>query len=289
MQQSNQIENLKPFVKWVGGKSSSVNRLLELMPEHIDTYVEPFVGSGALFFAVNFKKAIINDVNEELINTYKVIKDNVGALEFFLSSLIYDKQLYDTIRAWDRDPHYKIRPKEDRAGRFIYLMKTCFNGLYRVNKKGFFNTPFGKYTSPLICDTKTLNACSKYLNEHEVTILNGDYQKILSYLNQDCFVYLDPPYYPISKTANFTQFQKENFKEDSQYQLFEFCKELHKRGIKFMLSNSDVPEIRNLYQDFDIHVIEVSRKVNSNTAKRNAVNELAIINYDKDSGEILSS
>ena len=289
MQQSNQIESLKPFVKWVGGKSSSVNRLLELMPEHIDTYVEPFVGSGALFFAVNFKKAIINDVNEELINTYKVIKDNVGALEFFLSSLIYDKQLYDTIRAWDRDPHYKNRPKEDRAGRFIYLMKTCFNGLYRVNKKGFFNTPFGKYTSPLICDTKTLNACSKYLNEHEVTILNGDYQKILSYLNQDCFVYLDPPYYPISKTANFTQFQKENFKEDSQYQLFEFCKELHKRGIKFMLSNSDVPEIRNLYQDFDIHVIEVSRKVNSNTAKRNAVNELAIINYDKDSGEILSS
>ena len=289
MQQSNQIENLKPFVKWVGGKSSSVNRLLELMPEHIDTYVEPFVGSGALFFAVNFKKAIINDVNEELINTYKVIKDNVGALEFFLSSLIYDRQLYGTIRAWDRDPHYTNRPKEDRAGRFIYLMKTCFNGLYRVNKKGFFNTPFGKYTSPLICDTKTLNACSKYLNEHEVTILNGDYQKILSYLNQDCFVYLDPPYYPISKTANFTQFQKENFKEDSQYQLFEFCKELHKRGIKFMLSNSDVPEIRNLYQDFDIHVIEVSRKVNSNTAKRNAVNELAIINYDKDSSEILSS
>ena len=197
--------------------------------------------------------------------------------------------MYDTIRAWDRDPHYKNRPKEDRAGRFIYLMKTCFNGLYRVNKKGFFNTPFGKYTSPLICDTKTLNACSKYLNEHEVTILNGDYHKILSYLDQDCFVYLDPPYYPISKTANFTQFQKENFKEDSQYQLFEFCKELHKRGIKFMLSNSDVPEIRNLYQDFDIHVIEVSRKVNSNTAKRNAVNELAIINYDKDSGEILSS
>ena len=289
MQQSNQIENLKPFVKWVGGKSSSVNRLLELMPEHIDTYVEPFVGAGALFFAVNFKKAIINDVNEELINTYKVIKDNVGALEFFLSSLIYDRQLYGTIRAWDRDPHYTNSPKENRSGRSIYLMKTCFNGLYRVNKKGFFNTPFGKYTSPLICDTKTLNACSKYLNEHEVTILNGDYQKILSYLNQDCFVYLDPPYYPISKTANFTQFQKENFKEDSQYQLFEFCKELHKRGIKFMLSNSDVPEIRNLYQDFDIHVIEVSRKVNSNTAKRNAVNELAIINYDKDSSEILSS
>ena len=138
MQQSNQIENLKPFVKWVGGKSSSVNRLLELMPEHIDTYVEPFVGSGALFFAVNFKKAIINDVNEELINTYKVIKDNVGALEFFLSSLIYDKQLYDTIRAWDRDPHYKNRPKEDRAGRFIYPnAKFHVNSSYRcpaVNK-----------------------------------------------------------------------------------------------------------------------------------------------------------
>ena len=289
MQQSNQIENLKPFVKWVGGKSSSVNRLLELMPEHIDTYVEPFVGSGALFFSLNFDKAIINDSNSELIATYQEIKENVFELEMYLSTLIYDKSLYEKIRSWDREKDFFKRPRVERAARLIYLMKTCYNGLYRVSKKNYFNTPMGNYKSPLICDVPTLNACYKFLNDKNVAIYNQDYASLLDMIPDNAFVYLDPPYYPISKTANFTQFQKENFKEDSQYQLFEFCKELHKRGIKFMLSNSDVPEIRNLYQDFDIHVIEVSRKVNSNTAKRNAVNELAIINYDKDSGEILSS
>lgn len=287
MQNSNNIPNLKPFVKWVGGKNTSVNRLLELMPDEIGTYVELFVGSGALFFSLNFKKAIINDSNSELINTYKVIKDHVGELKFFLSSLIYDKELFLKIRSWDREPDYLKRAPIDRAGRFIYLMKTCYNGLYRVSQKNYFNTPFGQYTDPNICDSPTLDACSSYLNDRDVSIFNQDYEALLDKIDSDSFVYLDPPYFPISKTANFTSYQKDKFNDNEQYRLFNFCKALHRKGVKFMLSNSDIPEVRDLYKEFNIHVIEVPRRINSKSTKRSAVNELAVTNYDKDTFELL--
>ena len=166
MHTHNSFENLKPFVKWVGGKGSSVERLLQLIPEHIDTYVEPFVGSGALFFSLNFDKAIINDSNSELIAAYQEIKENVFELEMFLSTLIYDKSLYEKIRSWDREKDFFKRPRIERAARLIYLMKTCYNGLYRVSKKNYFNTPMGNYKSPLICDVPTLNACYKFLNDN---------------------------------------------------------------------------------------------------------------------------
>ena len=287
MHQANSIVDLKPFVKWVGAKNSSISALHALMPEKINTYVELFVGSGALFFASNFDRAIINDNNQELVNAYQVIRDHVGELEFFLSTLVYDKDLYLKIRAWDREPNFLKRDPIERAGRFIYLMKTCYNGLYRVSKKDHFNTPFGQYKAPNICDVKTLNACSKFLQDREVVILNQDYGSLLDSLTQDCFVYLDPPYFPLSKTANFTSYQKEGFSEGEQLRLFEFCNKLHERGIKFLLSNSDVEEIRTLYAKYRLHVIKVPRRINSNINKRAAVNELAICNYDVNTGMII--
>lgn len=287
MHTHNSIENLKPFVKWVGGKGSSVERLLQLIPAHIDTYVEPFVGSGALFFSLNFDKAIINDSNSELIATYQEIKENVFELEMYLSTLIYDKSLYEKIRSWDREKDFFKRPRVERAARLIYLMKTCYNGLYRVSKKNYFNTPMGNYKSPLICDVPTLNACYKFLNDKNVAIYNQDYASLLDMIPDNAFVYLDPPYFPVSKTANFTSYQSDKFKETEQFRLLDFCMNLHKRGIRFLLSNSDVPEAREIYSRFNIKVLEVCRRINSNITKRSAVNELAVTNYDVATGELL--
>lgn len=287
MHSPNNFPNLKPFVKWVGGKTTSIPSLLEYIPEQISTYVEPFVGSGAVLMSLNFDKAIINDSNSELINAYNVIKSNLGELEFYLSTLIYDRKLYDEIRAWDRSPDFDKRSDVERASRFIFLMKTCYNGLYRVSKKNFFNTPFGNYKNPTICDTQTLEACSAFFNQKDIRILCQDYQTLLEIIPKDAFVYLDPPYFPVSKTANFTQYQSGNFKQDEHQRLYEFCLELHRRGIKFLQSNSDVPHIRELYRDFNINTVAVSRRINSNTSKRNAVNELIITNYDKDSFELV--
>lgn len=287
MHTHNSFENLKPFVKWVGGKGSSVERLLQLIPAHIDTYVEPFVGSGALFFSLNFDKAIINDSNSELIATYQEIKENVFELEMYLSTLIYDKSLYEKIRSWDREKDFFKRPRVERAARLIYLMKTCYNGLYRVSKKNYFNTPMGNYKSPLICDVPTLNACYKFLNDKNVAIYNQDYASLLDMIPDNAFVYLDPPYFPVSKTANFTSYQSDKFKETEQFRLLDFCMNLHKRGIPFLLSNSDVPEAREIYSRFNIKVLEVCRRINSNITKRSAVNELAVTNYDVATGELL--
>ncbi len=287
MHTRNSLENLKPFVKWVGGKGTSVDRLLQLIPKHIDTYVEPFVGSGALFFSLNFNKAIINDSNSELIAAYQEIKENVFELEMYLSTLIYDKSLYEKIRAWDREKDFLKRPRVERAARLIYLMKTCYNGLYRVSKKNFFNTPMGNYKSPLICDVPTLNACYRFLNDRNVSIYNQDYATLFDIIPDNSFVYLDPPYFPVSRTANFTSYQSDKFKETEQFRLLEFCLKLHRRGIRFLLSNSDVPEAREIYSRFNIKVLEVCRRINSDTARRSAVNELAVTNYDVATGELL--
>ncbi len=286
MHTPNNISNLKPFVKWVGGKTTSIPILLKYIPEHISTYVEPFVGSGALLMSLNFDKAIISDTNSELINAYNVIKSNLGELEFYLSTLMYDKKLFEEIRAWDRDPDFYKRTCVERAARFIYLMKTCYNGLYRVSKKNFFNTPFGNYKNPTICDTSTLEACSSFFNNQNIEILCQDYQSLLDIIPNDAFVYLDPPYFPISKTANFTQYQSQTFKSDEHTRLYEFCISLHKKGIRFLQSNSDVPHIRELYKNFNINSVAVSRRINSNIEKRKAVSELIITNYDNSSFEL---
>ncbi|MGN1280877.1 MAG: DNA adenine methylase [Succinivibrio sp.] len=287
MHTPNNIKNLKPFVKWVGGKTTSLDKLLELFPEKITTYVEPFVGSGAVFFSLNFDRAIINDSNQELIYAYQTIKENVFELEMYLQTLIYDKSLYEKIRAWDRAKDYQQRSRLERAARLIYLMKTCYNGLYRVSKKNYFNTPMGNYKDPTICDTETLNACSSYLNQRQVDIHCADYASLADIIPDDAFVYLDPPYFPVSKTANFTSYQSGQFADTEQYRLYEFCLLLHKRGIRFVLSNSDVPEARELYKDFNIETIEVPRRINSVISRRKGVSEIAVLNYSKDTGKLL--
>ncbi|MGN0915661.1 MAG: DNA adenine methylase [Succinivibrio sp.] len=287
MDKKTQNPSLKPFVKWVGGKSRSLNQLLPLIPDKISTYVEPFVGGGAMFYAVNFKRAIINDVNYDLINTYQVIKDNVDELEFFLKTLIYDKQTFLNIRAMDRSPEYPKLPRVERAGRLIYLLKTCYNGLYRVSSKGFFNTPFGNYKNPTICDSQTLEACSRYLNDHDVRIENKDFYDLLDIIPEDAFVYLDPPYVPLSKTASFTAYHKDDFPIESHYRLNDFVHDLHNRGIRFMLSNSDCDLTREIFRDFKITTISARRSINSDTSKRAAISELVITNYNTQTFELI--
>ncbi len=272
----------KPFIKLAGGKSRSVNKLLSLFPKNIDTYVEPFVGSGALYFKVNFKRAIINDLNFELICAYRQVRDNLEHLKSLLRTFKYDREMFLEVRAWDRSDDFKDKEELYHAARLIYLIKTCYNGLYRVNSKNHFNTPFGKDLRPNICDEVVLNRCSEYLNKFNTEIYNLSYQDLLDKIPAGAFVYLDPPYHPLSQTSNFTSYQSSSWSEKNQEELFAFCRQLHKRGIKFMQSNSSADFIIDLYKkDFRIDFIEVTRCINSDIKKRSPVKEVVIMNYDK--------
>lgn len=254
----------KPFVKWAGGKRQLVNILLSNVPNSFNRYFEPFVGGGALLFELQPQKAVISDINEELINAYKVIRDNVEELINNLKKHKNTKEYYYAIRA--------INPKTltpvERASRFIYLNKTCFNGLYRENSKGQFNVPFGRYKNPKICDEENLRAVSEFLNRIEITILNCDYKETCEMAESGDFVYLDPPYYPISKTASFTKYNKNDFSEKDQVELSEIFKELDKKGCYVMLSNSNTEFIKKLYANYRIQEIKANRFINCKANKR---------------------
>jgi DNA adenine methylase len=271
----------KPFVKWVGGKRRSLPVLLSYVPEVVDTYVEPFVGGGAMFFALKFKHAIINDCNEELICAYKAIRDNLEELKSVLRTFRNEKECFLEVRAWDRDPEFRTRRSEvERGARLIYLLKTCFNGLYRVNGKNHFNTPFGRNENPTICDEPTLEACHRYLNEKDVEICCEDYRKLLDRIPQSAFVYLDPPYCPLNSTSSFTSYQTGGWNDEDQTQLRDFCRELDKRGIRFMESNSTAPLCFDLYKEFRISTLDSARRINSVASKRGAIKELVITNFE---------
>ncbi len=281
MQQYNRESSVRPFVKWVGGKRRSLPKLMNFVPEHIETYVEPFVGGGAMLFAIKFKRAIINDCNEELINAYRTIRDDLDGLIEILKDMPYELEYFKEVRAWDRDKEafYK-RPNTERAARLIYLLKTCFNGLYRVNKKNIFNTPFGKLNNPLICDVETLTAVHEFLNTHDIEICNESYDTVLERIPDNSFVYLDPPYAPLSVTSSFTSYQPGEWTDEDQYLLAEHCKKLHKRKIKFMQSNSTAPICFNLYKHYQINTLDATRCISSQTNARGAIKELVITNYD---------
>lgn len=270
---------VKPFIKWAGGKRRTLNQLLFFMPEKISSFVEPFVGSGCVYFALNAPKSIINDSNVELINAYLQIRDNLEELKDLLRSYPYDKDFFLQIRKLDQDPDFLNLPQVQRAARFIYLIKTCFNGLYRVNKKNYFNTPFGKYTAPKICDDLTLDAASAYMSRNPTDIRCGHFYDLLDDIDRDAFVYLDPPYHPIAEQS-FTAYQPGNWTEKNDYELFEFCKELDKRGIKFMLSNSTAPFIIKLYKNFEMEMINATRSINAQGSTRGQLKEIIITNYD---------
>ncbi len=266
----------KPFVKWAGGKRQLTAFLLNEIPTEFNTYIEPFVGGGALLFEILPKKAIINDLNEELINTYLVIKNNVDDLIESLKKHKNEKAYFYEIRALNPE---KLSPVE-RASRFIYLNKTCFNGLYRENSKGQFNVPFGKYKNPKILDEENLRAVSDYLNSIDVKIYNRDYKDICNLAKKGDFIYLDPPYYPISKTSSFTKYNKYDFTEKDQIQLSKVFKELDKKGCYVMLSNSNTDFIKNLYKNFNIKEIEASRAINCKGDRRKKAKvEVLIKNY----------
>ncbi len=264
----------KPFIKWVGGKRGIIKKLLQYMPSKFNNYHEPFLGGGALFYEIqkNTDKCYLSDINKELIITYEVVKNNVGKL---IELLKKHKEQHT------KEYFLEIRKKQNLtddieiAGRFIYLNKTCFNGLYRVNSKGDFNTPIGSYKSPNILDRENLLACNQKLKK--ASIVYQDFKEIKP--KKDDFVYFDPPYHPINNTS-FKTYTQEGFIEKHQKNLRDFSLKLAKQGIKVMLSNSDTEYIRELYKDkFNIRSVEAPRNVNCKGDKRQATNELLITSY----------
>jgi len=271
---------VSPVLKWVGGKRQLLPSLLPLVPDTYTTYCEPFVGGGALLFSIQPKHAIINDVNKELINVYETVRDDVEGVISALKECKNTPEFFYEIRSLDRDiEKYASLSNVERAMRIIYLNKTCFNGLYRVNRKGAFNVPFGSYKKPRIVDEDTLRAVSEYFQENEIIFYNKDYRDILKQLPSESFVYLDPPYDIVSKTSNFVGYTKGGFGRDEQIQLRDTCVSLTKRGVKFMLSNSATDFIKNLYSDFDIKIVKVNRAINSDGSKRGKVDEVVLRNY----------
>ncbi|MBD2344984.1 DNA adenine methylase [Anabaena subtropica] len=266
----------RPFLKWAGGKGRLISQYLPYLPKNYQTYYEPFLGGGALFFYLQPTKSILTDINSELITTYRCVRDRVEEL---ISLLKEHKSKHD------RDYYYSVRGKFvdnelEQAARFIYLNKTCYNGLYRVNSQGKFNVPLGKYNNPNICQEDLLRATSAVLSTSEIK--QTDFIDVLNCAtSSDDFVFLDPPYYPISNTSYFTGYSKNSFGDKDQERLRDTCAELASRGVKVVVCNSDCEFIKHLYQEigFNIYYIEAARSINSNTKKRGMIKELLITSY----------
>ena len=271
-----------PFLKWVGGKRQLMPSIVDHLPENIKDYkyIEPFIGGGAVFFNLQPKNAVINDYNEELINVYQVIKDNLDDLIIDLKKHKNEAEYFYSIRSLDRNGEFKKLSAVKRASRLIFLNKTCFNGLYRVNNAGEFNSPFGRYKNPNIVNEPTLKAVNKFLNNNNVEINSGDYSEILKQTDKKCFVYLDPPYHPISESSNFTGYVQGGWNMYDQIDLKTACDELLKKGVKFLLSNSSADFIKDLYKDYKITIVKANRAINSNGADRGEVDEVLIRNYE---------
>lgn len=279
MTNNDEYLHLAPFVKWVGGKRQLLKYIKPILPESINTYYEPFIGGGALLFDHKPSVAVINDYNKELINTYNVIRGDVEALIADLKTHVYDKDYFYEIRSLDRNSDYSSMSDLKKASRLLYLNKSCFNGLYRVNSKGEFNSPFGSYTNPNIVNEDTLVAVSRYLNNNNVTTRTGDFQEAVFDAQDGDFVYFDPPYDPVSKSANFTAYSKLGFSREDQERLRDLCIELTDRGVKFLLSNASTDFINELYSGFTILEVGANRAINSNGAKRKKVQEVLVRNY----------
>lgn len=295
----------KPFVKWVGGKSQLIEQLKALLPADFDswenvTYIEPFVGGGAMLFHMlqkykNIRTAVINDINPDLTTCYQTVRDNPDEL---VNSLKEIQKEYYSIKSKDEKCQFFLLMREEfnkknlgdieNTTLFFFLNRTCFNGLYRVNKSGLFNVPFGKYETPTICDPQTIYADSKLLQN--VEIITGDYQETLKYANGNSFFYFDPPYRPLSATSNFNDYSKEVFNDIAQKRLKSFCDTIQNAGYMFMLSNSDCssanPEdtfFEDLYlvEDYyNMSRVMASRNVNANGKKRGKITEIVVRNYN---------
>lgn len=270
-----------PVLKWVGGKRQLLESLTPLLPKNITTYCEPFVGGGALLFNLQPKTVFVNDINRELIGVYRVIKDNVEELISELQTFKNESDYFYDVRDWDRNKTmYEARTAVEKAARILYLNKTCFNGLFRVNNAGEFNSPFGNYRNPNIVNAPTLRAVNAYLNSATVHITSNDYADALKELPKNTFVYIDPPYDPVSDTANFTGYSRGGFSRADQIALRTACDELNAKGIKFMLSNSATDFIKEQYSAYNITLVKAKRMINSNSNKRGEVDEVVVRNYE---------
>lgn len=266
-----------PFLKWAGGKRQLISQMENFFPKNYNRYIEPFVGGGAVFFHLLPDNSIISDNNPDLINCYKVIKEDIEDLIKSLKKHKYEKNYYYEIRALDRDPKkFAEVSNVEKASRSIYLNKSGYNGLYRVNSKGFFNVPFGRHKNPKICDEPNLRKVSRALENVEIYL--GSFEICLDFAEEGDFIYLDPPYFPLTDTALFTSYTKNSFNRSSQIKLFEVFEELDKRGCKIILSNSYSEFILDLYKDFRIVTLKAKRNINSNSHKRGLINEVLILN-----------
>ena len=297
------MKKAKPFIKWVGGKSQLIEQLEAQLPADFDnwenvTYIEPFVGGGAMLFYMlqrypNINHAIINDINSDLATCYRTVRDTPEQL---ISSLKDIEKAYLALETEDGRKDFFMAVREryneknldpiENTTKFFFLNRTCFNGLYRVNKKGLFNVPFGKYANPTICDPETIRKDSELLQR--VEILNGDFEATFEYAHGNTFFYFDPLYRPLSDTSSFNYYSKEAFNDDAQIRLKEYCDRIHEAGFRFMLSNSDCKgknEEDNffdvLYQAYQIERVWASRNINSNPNKRGKLTEILVHNYIK--------
>nr|WP_017727746.1 DNA adenine methylase [Halalkalibacterium ligniniphilum] len=270
----------QPFLKWAGGKRQLLPEIQKYIPSNFQTYYEPFVGAGAVLFGLQPKNAIINDINSELINTYQVIKNNVDELIEELKKHKNESDYFYEIRNWDRTDEYAQRTAIQKASRIIYLNKTCFNGLYRVNRKGQFNVPFGKYKDPKYVNEQVLRSVSDYLNNHNVTIMNKSYAEAVSTAKEGDFVYFDPPYDPVSTTSDFTSYSLDGFTKEDQIQLRDVFSELDKKGCYVLLSNSATDFILDIYKDYKMVTVQATRSINSVASKRGKIDEVLIMNYE---------
>ena len=272
----------QPFLKWAGGKRQLLPAIKEYLPKKFTQYYEPFVGAGAVLFSLQPKKSIINDTNSELINCYQVIKDNPEELLELCQEHREknSKQHFYSLREQDRRDDFKERSPLEKAARIIYLNKTCFNGLFRVNSSGQFNVPYGNYSNPVIADPAVISSVSVYLNQRDVRILEGDFAQAVSTARKGAFIYFDPPYHPISDTSSFTGYSIDGFGEKEQIRLKEVCDKLTERGCQVLVSNSSAAFIQKLYSDPKYEIVEVkaSRAINAVASKRGRINELLIHN-----------
>ena len=276
---------IKPFVKWAGGKRQLLPEIKRNLPSKIKNYYEPFVGGGAVFLDMQCSHPIINDFNNELINTYIVVRDDVDSLIHLLKihEINNNRDYYYQMRAWDRSNEIKKRSATERAARFIYLNKTGFNGLFRVNSQGQINVPYGRYKHPAIVNEEVLRAVSIYLNRSETVILNGDYYDAIKNSKKGDFVYLDPPYAPVSEDKqSFVGYTLNGFGIEEQERLRDVFNELTDKGVNAMMSNSKVPLIEGLYKKYQktTKTVTATRNINSKITERGRVGEVLIMNYE---------
>ncbi|MCD5413615.1 MAG: DNA adenine methylase [Clostridiales bacterium] len=270
-----------PVLKWVGGKRQLLPEIKKYIPKRDITYYEPFVGGGAVLFELQPKKAIINDINDELINLYCVIKYNVDELVNELKEYRNEEEFFYETRSLDRNEKtYSNLSNVERAARIHYLNKTCYNGLFRVNMAGQFNSPFGKYKDPNIVNEINFRAVSKYFNNSNILFKSGDFESALKGIRKGTFVYFDPPYDPVSDSSNFTGYAKGGFDRKEQERLKIQCDKLDSRGVKFLLSNSATEYILDLYKDYKVEIIKAKRSINSKGDKRGEVDEVLVRNYE---------